>query len=184
MSEDEHMLNDDFELETNEDFGDIESANAKIKRIKAELTRIKSERQEYLDGWQRCKADALNARQEASRSAQKMGEILREELLHDIIPVLDSFDMATGSESWGEVSNGFRTGMEAVRNQLIEVLERHGIRRFGKIGDTFDPRLHEVAQETADAPGESGTVCKILRYGYSSNDGSRTLRPAHVILKK
>lgn len=173
--------NDEIDFEQEDEFG-IGAANAKLQKARQEMEKIKKERQEYLDGWQRCKADAANARQEAARSAQKMGEMLREELVHDIIPVLDSFDMAVGSDSWAEVNDGFRTGMEAVRNQLLDVLDRHGIKRFGNIGDTFDPRLHEVLQEIDDAPGEQGTICKVVRYGYSSGD--RTLRPAHIILKK
>lgn len=179
MSEDTHG---DVELELEDEMGDVAALKEKMRKLRETLEKAKKERQEYLDGWQRCRADAANAKQESARTAQKMGEMLREELVHDIIPVLDSFDMAAGSESWAQVNDGFRTGMEAVRYQLLDVLERHGIKRFGKVGEHFDPRLHDVAQEDEDAPGESGSVCKILRHGYTA--GERVLRPAHVILKK
>ena len=89
--------------------------------------------------------------------------------------------MAAGSESWAEVSDGFRTGMEQVRNQLLDVLSRHGIERFGKIGEIFDPRLHEAVQEVEDVAGETHSIIKILRYGYRSGDS--VLRAAQVIIK-
>ena len=108
--------------------------------------------------------------------------MLREALVHDIIPALDSFDMAAGSEAWAEVSDGWKSGMEQVRDQLIGALKSHGVERYGKIGEAFSPHLHEVVQETDDAPGKSHEIVKILRYGYKA--GERVLRPAQVIVKK
>ena len=173
---------DEIDFEPEDELGDIGAAKAKLKKLKDELAKVKKERQEYLDGWQRCKADSVNLKQESARNAARTAELMREALVHDLIPVLDSFDMATGSESWAEVQDGFRSGMENVRNQLLEALRSHGIERFGKIGEPFDPRMHEIVQEMEDAPGDTHDVVKILRYGYKSGD--RILRPAHVIIKK
>lgn len=176
--QDEETL--DFEPE--DEMGSLGAAKAKMQKLRDELEKVKKERQEYLDGWQRCKADSINAKKEIEARASRTAEILREELVHDIIPALDSFDMASGSEAWSEVSDGFRSGMEAVRNQLLDALKRHGIERFGKVGDTLNHHIHEVIEERDDVAGESGTVARILRYGYKTND--RVLRPAQVITKK
>ncbi|PIR83562.1 nucleotide exchange factor GrpE [Candidatus Kaiserbacteria bacterium CG10_big_fil_rev_8_21_14_0_10_51_14] len=171
----------DIDFEPDEELGDLAAAQAKIKKLKDELAKIKAERQEYLDGWQRCKADAINAKKDSESRASRVAEMLREELVHDIIPALDSFDMAAGSEAWAQVSDGFRTGMEHVRNQLLEALKRHGIERIGKVGEKIDHALHEVVEERSDIAGEAGTVARILRYGYKAKD--RVLRPAQVIVK-
>lgn len=167
--------------ENESELGDLDVAKAKLKKLKIELEKIKKERQEYLDGWQRCKADSVNLRREADARAARSAEALREELIHDLLPALDSFDIAAESDTWAEVSDGFRSGMEHVRNQLIEALKRHGIERFGKVGDTLDHALHEVAEIRDDAPGEPETVVRILRHGYRTKH--RVLRPAHVVLK-
>jgi len=163
------------------DEADVDAFKAKLKKLKDELAKVKKEKQEYLDGWQRCKADAVNLKQESARSSARSAELLREALVHDLIPVLDSFDMAAGSEAWADVNDGFRSGMEHVRNQLIEALRSHGIERYGKIGEQFDPRLHEVAQEMADVAGKQHEVVKILRYGYRAGD--RILRAAQIVIK-
>ena len=178
--EEREELHEELDFEPEEELGDLGAAQAKIKKLRGELERIKKERQEYLDGWQRCKADSINARKDASASASRVAETLREALVHDIIPVLDSFDMAASSEQWDTVEPGWRSGMEHVRNQLIDALERHGIRRFGRIGDLFDPLYHDIVQET-DGPGEQHSVLKIVRSGYKTGD--RILRPAQVIIK-
>ncbi|MCE9541699.1 nucleotide exchange factor GrpE [Candidatus Kaiserbacteria bacterium] len=170
----------DFEPE--DEVGAVGAVQAKMQKLKDELATIKSERQEYLDGWQRCKADAINAKKELALDMQRALLRGKESMAEDLLPVLDSFDMAAGSESWLSVDENWRAGMEQVRNQLLDVLARYGIERFGKIGDAFDPYIHEAVQELDDVAGESNTIARILRYGYKSS--SRVIRPAQVIIKK
>ena len=178
----DELLNDDVNLEPDEELGDVGAATAKLKKLKDELTTVKKEKQEYLDGWQRCKADSVNARKDAESRATRTAELLREELVHDIIPALDSFDMAAQSEAWASVSDGWKSGMEQVRDQLLSALKRHGIERFGKVGDKLDHAMHEVIEERDDVAGEPDTIVRILRHGYKSS--TRVLRPAQIVSKK
>src|SRR3989344_3623848 len=172
---------DGITVEPSEELGERGVLKQKIQKLKVELEECKKERTEYLDGWQRCKADAINARKDSESKVARSAEILREALVHDIIPALDSFDMAAGSEVWTEVNDGWKTGMEAVRDQLIDALRRHGIERFGKVGDVFNPALHDVAEEKDDVVGEAGSIAIVLRFGYRAGD--RVLRPAQVVVK-
>ena len=175
------MIADDIDFEPEEELGDLGAAQAKLKKLKDELEKVKKERQEYLDGWQRCKADSINARKETESRATRTAEIQREALVHDIIPALDSFDLAAESEAWATVSDGWKSGMERVRDQLIDALKKHGVERYGKVGNMLDHALHEVVQEVDGAPGKPGEVVRVLRAGYRSSE--RVLRPAQVIVK-
>lgn len=172
----------DVDFEPEEELGSLGAAQAKLEKLKDELEKAKKERQEYLDGWQRCKADAINAKRDIESRATRTAEMLREALIHDIIPALDSFDLASGSEAWMEISDGWKSGMEQVRDLLIEALRKHGIERFGRVGDTLDHRLHEVIEERDDVAGEPNAIARILRYGYRTKE--RVLRPAQVFVKK
>jgi molecular chaperone GrpE len=180
MNKEEEREDVDFEPE--DEMGSVGAAKAKMQKLKDELEKVKKERQEYLDGWQRAKADAINMRKESDVSAKRTGELLREALVHDIIPALDSFDMATQSEAWSAVADGWRAGMEMVRDQLIAALRGHGVERYGKAGDTYDHNLHDAVQETDEMPGKTGEIVRVLRAGYKTED--RVLRPAQVIVKK
>ena len=177
---DQEFLND-VNFEPEEDLGSVGVVQAKLKKIKEELETAKKERQEYLDGWQRCKADSVNARKDALASAERSSERAKEDFLLEIIPVLDSFDMAMGNEAWNSVEEAWKNGIERIRDQLLGILERGGVRRFGKLGEQFDPTRHEVVQEVDDMPGEPHSIVKILRYGYQN--GKRVVRPAQVIVK-
>lgn len=168
-------------FEPDDELGDIGAAKAKLAKLKEELEKVKKEREGYLDGWQRCKADSINARKDALASAERASERAKESFLGEIIPALDSFDMATGNEAWEAVDAGWKSGIEHIRNQLLDILERNGVKRFGKVGEQFDPMRHEAVQEVDDMPGEPHSVVKILRYGYMM--GEQVLRPAQVIVK-
>lgn len=170
----------DFEPE--EELGSEAAAKAKIRKLREELESAKKERQEYLDGWQRSKADSVNARKDILRDAERAAERKLLQLIEDILPALDSFDMASASEAWAEIGDGWRSGMENVQSQLLDGLRKHGVERFGKVGEVYDPHLHDVVEEREDAAGESGEVVRVLRYGYRKED--RILRPAQVIIKK
>ncbi|GEM_PF-160836 len=169
-------------VEDEAELGDVAGAQAKLKKLKDELATVKAQRQEYLDGWQRCKADSVNLRKETLANAERLGERAKEGFIEDIIPALDGFDMAAGSSAWEKMDAGWRSGIEQIRNQLLDVLSRHGVERFGKVGESVDHAAHETIEESGDLPGEPGTVVKILRYGYKMN--GRVLRAAQVIVKK
>lgn len=173
---------EELDFEPEDELGGEAAAKAKLKKLRDELEAAKKERQEYLDGWQRCKADAVNARKDLLRDADRAADRKLEALIEDILPALDSFDMAAASENWAEVSDGWRSGMEQVRNQLLDALRQYGVERTGKVGEQYDPRLHEALEERDDVAGESGTIARIIRFGYRR--GERIIRPAHVIVKK
>lgn len=180
MNDDEMREEVDFEPE--DELGSVGAAQAKLKKLREELKEAQQKRDEYLAGWQRAKADAVNVKNEALRSAERAIERAKDAFVEDLLPALDSFDMATASESWDTVSEEWKSGMGRIHNQLLDILRRNGITRFGKPGELFDPRKEEAVQEVEDGTGESHTVLKVLRHGYAA--GERVIRPAQVIVRK
>ncbi|MDO8575808.1 MAG: nucleotide exchange factor GrpE [bacterium] len=172
---------EDIDFEPEDELGSVGAVKAKMQKLRDELEKAKAQRQEYLDGWQRCKADSVNLRKETLANAERLGERAKEGFIEDIIPALDGFDMAAGSPAWESIDAQWRSGVEQIRNQLLDVLARHGVERFGKVGEKFDHTLHEAVQEDTEAAGEPHAILKVLRYGYRS--GERVLRPAQVIIK-
>ena len=177
-----HQEHEDIDFEPEDELGSVGAAKAKLQKLKDELEQVKKERQEYLDGWQRAKADFVNGRQETLRQAQQASSRALLTLVDDLIPAIDGFDMAAGSPSWESVSPEWRSGVAQIQNQILDALSRNGIERYGKNGDAFDHNLHEAVQETDDMPGNPGEVVRVLRHGYKK-DG-KVIRPAQVIVKK
>lgn len=154
----------------------------KIEKLKAELSTCKSERQEYLDGWQRMRADVANSKREQAALFIRTQAIAKEDVTADFIPILDSFDSAMQEDSWWAVDESWRKGIDYIRSQCESALDKHGIKSFGSVGEVFDPTLHEAVQEAEDATAEPHTILRVMRKGYRTND--RLIRPAQVIIAR
>lgn len=174
-------MQDEMDIVPEDESGAEESMQAKLKKLREELKGVQGTRDEYLAGWQRCKADSINARADAVRDAARAAEREKDSFVADILPVLDSFEHAGSTDAFQSMGEEWREGILRIQNQLLDILGKHGVERFGKIGDMFDPRFHEAVQESADAPGQAHTITTVLRHGYRAGD--RIIRPAHVVIK-
>lgn len=174
-NEDTH--NDDVEFENIEEG---ENPSLLIKKLREKLHTCESEKKEYLDGWQRMRADFANARKEEESRRGDMTKFASESLVEDLLPILDSFSMAFGNkEAWEKVDANWRTGVEYIHVQLLSVLESRGLLEIGIIGEKVDPRNH-IATEAIPVDNESkaNTVMDVVQKGYRLH--SKVIRPAKV----
>lgn len=179
VSHDEH---EDIDFEPEDELGSVGAAKAKMQKLKDELERTKQERQEYLDGWQRAKADMANTKKDAAAAAERATLRAKEQILEDFLPALDSLNMAYASAAYQSLSPDWRTGMDQVKAQFLDALKRCGVERFGAEGESYDPHVHDVVQEIESEGGAPGSILKVLRFGYRA--GERVLRPAQVVIRK
>lgn len=171
---------EDVDFEPEDELGSLGAAKAKMQKLRDELKDAKAKRDEYLDGWQRCKADMVNARKEMSETLSRASNRGKETFLEELIPALDGFDMAMQGDAWNSVDKAWRSGIESIRAQIEAVLRSHGVEIFGAKGENFDPALHEPIQEAEGGP--SHTIAKVLRRGYRTSE--RVLRAAQVSIFK
>ena len=148
-----------------------ENAQATVKKLRAGPKKALAEKQEYLTGWQKDKADFVNARKRDQESQKDFIKFSNENLLTELIPVLDSFNMAFGNkETWEKVDKNWRVGVEYIANQLKKVLEEHGVTELDPTGQKFDPMRDEAVEyvPVTDAAQEH-TVVNVIQKGYSLN---------------
>lgn len=164
-----------------EDDGIEEKADAKLKKLRAELMEAKNEAAEYLAGWQRSKADYINLsrrmREEGIANAQN-GVF---KMAKSVISVFDSLEAA--EKNADEAGDAVLGGIRQVIKQLEGALGEHGITRFTPLpGGAFDPERHEVVRTVATSEEkEDNTVSETLQSGYEL--GGAVIRPARVAVK-
>jgi molecular chaperone GrpE len=73
-------------------------------------------------------------------------------------------------------------GVELTERELLNVLEKHGVKKLEPQGQKFDPNRHQAMYEIDDASVPSGTVVQVVQAGYTI--GERVLRPALVAVSK
>lgn len=139
------------------------------------------ERAEYLDGWQRARAEVANIKKEMVSEGVRMKRAGQEDMLHNIIPALDSFFSAFESAGWNSVDPAWKSGVEYIYQQFQQALSTFNITAFGAIGEIPDPSRYEILGEEA-GEGVPGTVSRVVRPGYERE--GRVLRPVHVIVFK
>ncbi len=159
---------DDVTFEPEED-NEEEAPLAKIKKLKDELKTARKERDEYLTGWQRAKADFINARTEEEKSRAEFLKSANKELILDILSSVDSFDMAfANKEAWEKVDKNWRTGVEYIYNQLLNTLEQHGLKQLNPLGEAFDPNIHtSVESLPAEKEEDDHKILEVVQKGYT-----------------
>lgn len=162
---------DDIEFESyNEDspIGMGSSPEEKIRKLKEKLKQTEKEKQEYLDGWQRAKADFVNFKKREEDSKDEFTKFAREALIADLLPVLESFDMAfSNKEAWQKVDPSWRTGVEYIYTQLSSVLRDNGLTEIDPIGKQFDPNEHtSIGAEITTDPSLVHKVASVIQKGY------------------
>ncbi len=151
---------------------DAGEASGKVAKLKKELETVKKEKQEYLDGWQRAKADYVNALKrfdEEKKGAVEMGKVLT---IGAFLPVMDSLSRAEAS---GEIPEAF----QGIAKQLHTAAHALSLTKIGEVGEKFDPVLHEaLGQDTAASEDEDDTISAVLEVGWKSKNA--VIRPAKV----
>lgn len=170
---------DDVSFEDVNEEGEVD-AKTTIKKLREKIKKLEGEKQEYLDLSQRTRADYVNFKKEVDTNRVSERKFATKRFIEELLPVLDSYDMAKGNvEAWEKVDQNWRIGIEYIFNQFKTVLENEGVVQFGKVGDAFDPQLHESMQQVnVESEGDNDKIMKVLQNGYKMNDS--ILRPARV----
>jgi molecular chaperone GrpE len=149
-----------------------------------EIVRLKEEAGQLKDQLLRSLADLDNLRKRAERERAEATLYAATNFARDILTVSDNLSRALDmahADALREASEPIRNliaGVEVTNREMLNVFERHGIKRIDPLGEKFDPNLHQAVFEvpTRDAP--PGTVVQVLQAGFTIGD--RVLRPAMV----
>lgn len=172
----------DITIEESTEEGDALSGASKIKKLQEKIKLLEKEKQEYLDGWQRARADYANLQKQSEEDKKRMKALATESFIEELIPVVDSFLMAMANkDAWEKVDPAWRSGVEYIYQQLMNTLESHNLALFGEVGETFDPARHEaVSEEETDNESQDHAIAKVIQKGFLLGDS--ILRPARVIV--
>lgn len=175
----ENLEDDDIvEFEYNED-GE-EDLKKTLKKLRNDLKQARKEKEEYLTGWQKERADFANYKKQEEDRKAMFSESMRERILSRFLSVMDSFNMAFANrEAWEKVDANWRKGVEYIHSQMNTVFEEYGVFEIGKVGEVFDPNIHESLEMVdTNEKDKNHTIASVIQKGYKIGD--RVLRPARV----
>lgn len=145
-----------------------------------ELTKCQKDRDEYLAGWQRARADLINYKKDEAERISRTIQFANEDLISDLLVVLDSFALVENSlVSRDSDLKPFLL----IKSQLENVLKHRGLEKLKvKKGDNFDPIFHEAVEAVKDEAFETNQIIEVVADGYNLN--GKLIRPARVRVSK
>lgn len=134
------------------------------------------EREEYLNGWKRAKADLINYQKDEAKRFEEILKFANSGLLAELVKVLDSFDLAA-KHSPAEAAT-----LAPVRSQLEDILKKQGLEKIPvEAGQPFSPAKQETVGEM-ESVHPPGSIAEVVGEGYILN--GKVIRPVKVKLSK
>ena len=150
--------------------------------LKEKLKNCQKEREEFLAGWQRARADFLNYKKEEAERIKGILKYANEDLILKILPILDDFEKAEKETPDNLKNNEYFKGVLQIKDRLKDFLKGQGVKEIESLDKKFDPNFHEVIEEVEVKDKKSGTIIEETQKGYILED--KLLRPAKVRVSK
>jgi molecular chaperone GrpE len=148
----------------------------------SELDDLRASADEYLEGWQRARAEFANYKKRIEREQAESRERITGEVLARFLAVLDDFELALKDRPPSGDAASWAEGIDLIYRKLKALLEAEGVEVIDAKAKPFDPNLHEALSYEEYDEVEDGHVIDVLRQGYKM--GERVLRPALVRVAK
>ena len=141
-----------------------ETADERDEKIKALEEEANVQKDKYL----RLVAEYDNYRKRTANEKLSIYDDATAKAVTELLPVADSVRMAI--ENLGDTNPEVLKGVELIQNQLTKSFEKLKVEAYGKVGDTFDPNLHNaISKVDSDELGEN-QLAQIFQIGYKIGD--------------
>jgi molecular chaperone GrpE len=152
------------------------SPESELEQLRLKLEQAEEEARSHYDRFLRERAELENFKKRMQRERADALRFACEPLIRELLPVVDNLERALehGTGNGESVLEGVRL----VLKSLLDVLERHGVKRIEAVGQAFDPTRHEAMLQVESAEHEPNRVVAQHHTGYLLHD--RLLRPALV----
>jgi len=155
---------------------------SELEALRQELEEAKAQAAEYLDGWQRARAEFANYKKRNEQERQELFKLANTTLITKLLPIFDDFERAFQTLPSNLLSLTWIDGVALIYRRLQAILEAEGLTLMETEGQSFDPLLHEAVTYEESEEHDEGQIIGEVQRGYKLGD--RILRPALVRVAK
>ena len=124
----------------------------------------------------RLQAGFDNFRRRTNKERVEIGDVVTQELLKSLLPIVDNFDRAMATEQ--QDGAAFQKGVEMIYTQLGETLKNAGLEYIDVAGKKFDPNFHQAVMRVENPDLEDDMIAQELQKGYMAR--GKVIRPSMV----
>jgi len=153
----------------------------------AVLEALRMENESLKDQRLRALAEAENIRRRAEKEKADASQYAVTKFARDMVGIADNFARALAAvpapirDAADPQLKAVLDGVEATDRQLMQTLERYGVKAVDVSGK-FDPNLHQAIAEVPGQGKPAGSIVDVVQSGFMIGD--RLLRPAMVTVAK
>ncbi|OGO65036.1 MAG: nucleotide exchange factor GrpE [Chloroflexi bacterium RBG_19FT_COMBO_50_10] len=151
-----------------------------INQLRSELDQALAKANEYLEGWQRERAEFFNYKKRMEREQSQGGQNALGNAIRRYLDIADDLARALKNKNRPADGDGaiWAEGIDLIYRKLIGAFEADGVKTIDTDGKYFDPNLHEAISHEDSPEHESGQIIDVVQSGYTL--GERVIRPARV----
>jgi molecular chaperone GrpE len=182
---DEQVEETDEEVTQEAEAGEVSAStdsDGQLLALQSELQQVHAKADEYLDGWQRARAEFANYKKRIERERDQVQQNAAGNIIKRYLDIVDDLDRALKNRPQNEEGAIWAEGIELIYRKFLAILESEGVKVLDPQGKAFDPNQHEAISQEESPEHESGSVLEVLQQGYTLGD--RVLRPARVRVAK
>ena len=146
----------------------------KDKKLQQEIDELKDAIAVMEDKYLRMAAEYDNFRRRSREEKEALYELAMADTVKELLPIIDNLDRAAGFTEGDKVLEGLVITAKAT----ADVFAKLGVEEFGKIGETFDPNLHNAVLHIEDDSYGDGEIVEVFQKGYKK--GKHIIRFAMV----
>jgi molecular chaperone GrpE len=156
--------------------------------IEQEVVFLREEVAASKDRLLRFAAEAENTKKRLEREKAEATLYAASNFAKDLLGVADTLSRTLAAvppeerDIIDDVMKKFLIGIEMTERELLNVFQRHNLRKMETVGQKFDPNFHQALFEVPTSEKPPGTVMQEIQSGYVV--GERCLRPALVGVAK
>ncbi len=162
--------------EAEEIVNDAPTCEEQVNEASKELEELKKLNSELNDKLLRTLAEYDNFRKRSQKEKEAIFSDSKADVIGKLLPVIDNFERAAAAENT-DLEN-YKKGVEMTVKQLLDVLSSFSVEAFGKVGDEFDPNIHNGVMHIEDDTLGENVIADVFMKGYKMGD--RVVRHATV----
>ena len=150
----------------------------RVAALEISLEEMTAKADEYLDGWQRARAEFANYKKRVMRENTDIRQVARGEVIKLFLDIADDLERALQDKPENGDGESWAGGINIIFQKLRTRLEAEGIKPMNPLGEEFDPNIHEALMKEESDEYKSGQIIEVMQEGYWI--GEKVLRPALV----
>ncbi len=180
-AEKERLVEEQETKEQEERTKDDKMKKKKKNKVEDQLEILEEELKSFKDKYFRALAEMENFKKRMTEDLKRERKYAGMSLADKLIDSLEVFDQALNMQTEDKNLQNFLYGFKMIKDMMFNALKDEGVMIIeSKVGDDFDPNIHEAMDKEFNPEFEENKIIKIVKKGYKYKD--RVLRPTMVII--